>query len=97
MGVSVFHGGFSTLLAISVLSFCQYYIFVGLYKCWIFIISFGLLNGLILLPVTLSLIGPISDASRGRTDYQQRESLGDKPSREGANAGEKPIPDIAQG
>ena len=60
MGVSVFHGGFSTLTAIFVLSKCKYYIFVGLFKCWLCIISFGLLNGLILLPVTLSLIGPIN-------------------------------------
>ena len=59
MGTSVFHGGFTTLLAILVISKAWFYIFVVLYKCWVTFISFGLLNGLVLLPVMLSLIGPL--------------------------------------
>ena len=30
-----------------------------LYKCWVTFIIYGLLNGLVLLPVALSLIGPL--------------------------------------
>ena len=59
MGTSVFHGGFSTLLVVLVLSQAEFFIFVVLFKCWVTFIVFGLLNGLVLLPVLLSLIGPL--------------------------------------
>ena len=48
MGSSVFHGGFSTLLAISVIAFARLWSFVIFFKTWFTMIIFGMLNGLIL-------------------------------------------------
>jgi len=58
MGSSVFHGGFSTFLAISVLAPAKTYIFVVFYRLWFGIILFGMSNGFLFLPVILSLVGP---------------------------------------
>ena len=63
MGSSVFHGGFSTFLAVSVLYFARLYTFVVFFRTWVFIIGFGMLNGMILLPILLSIVGPVSDHS----------------------------------
>lgn len=60
MGSSVFHGAFSTLLAIIVLSPSNSYVFKSFFKMWFGIIIFGVLNGFILLPVMLSLCGPLN-------------------------------------
>ena len=59
MGSSVFHGGASTFLAISVLGFSQTYTFQVFFKTWFGIVIFGMANGFLLLPVILSLIGPL--------------------------------------
>ena len=58
MGSSVFHGGFSTFLAIFVLSPSKTYIFVVFFRLWFGILIFGMANGFLLLPVILSFIGP---------------------------------------
>ena len=60
MGSSVFHGGFSTFLAICVLSFGKSYIFKVFFRCWFGIIFFGIANGFLILPVLLSFFGPIN-------------------------------------
>ena len=59
MGSSVFHGGFSTFLAISVLAGSKSYVFEVFFKCWFGIITFGMANGFLLLPVILSYVGPV--------------------------------------
>ena len=59
MGSSVFHGGFSTMVALSVLAPANTYIFVVFYRLWTGILLFGMANGFFLLPVLLSYIGPI--------------------------------------
>ena len=58
MGSSVFHGGFSTFIAIVVVSPSKSYIFMVFFRLWFMIILFGMGNGFMLLPVILSLIGP---------------------------------------
>ena len=58
MGSSVFHGGFSTFMAILVLAPGKTYIFVAFFRLWFGIIFFGMANGFLLLPVILSFIGP---------------------------------------
>ena len=58
MGSSVFHGGFSTFLAISVLGPAKTYIFLVFYRLWFGIILFGMTNGFLFLPVLLSIFGP---------------------------------------
>ena len=63
MGASVFHGGFSTFLAILVLAPGGTYIFVVFFRIWMGIIIFGMTNGFLLLPVLLSFIGPTETVS----------------------------------
>lgn len=60
MGPSVFHGAFSTFLAIVVLSSSKSYIFTMFFRMWFGIIVFGVGNGFILLPVMLSIVGPLN-------------------------------------
>jgi len=57
----VFHGVFSTFLAICVLSTSKSYIFKIFFKMWFGIIIFGAANGFILLPVLLSFFGSLTD------------------------------------
>ena len=57
MGSSVFHGGFSTFLAIVCLAPAKTYIFKVFFRLWFGIIIFGMANGFMLLPVILSFIG----------------------------------------
>ena len=59
MGSSVFHGGFSTFLAISILGFSSSYVFKVFFRLWFGIIVFGMSNGFFLLPVILSFVGPV--------------------------------------
>lgn len=58
MGSSVFHGGFSTFIAIFMVAFGTTYIFKTFFREWFGIILFGMMNGFLLLPVILSFIGP---------------------------------------
>lgn len=60
MGSSVFHGVLSTFLAIIVLSPSKSYIFKSFFRMWFGIIIYGSANGFILLPVLLSLCGPLN-------------------------------------
>lgn len=61
MGTSVFHGAFSTFLAIAVLAPSKSYIFKTFFRMWFGIIVFGVANGFVLLPVLLSLCGPLNE------------------------------------
>lgn len=61
MGSSVFHGAASTFLAILPLSASASYIFTVFFRMWFGIIVFGVANGFILLPVLLSIFGPLKD------------------------------------
>ena len=63
MGSSVFHGGFSTFLAIIALADAQSYIFVVFFRMWFGIIVFGMANGFLLLPVILSIWGPLGETT----------------------------------
>merc|ERR1719464_2429470 len=63
MGSSVFHGGFSTFVAISVLAPAKRCISIAFYRLWFGIILFGMANGFFLIPVILSFLGPTETAS----------------------------------
>jgi len=65
MGASVFHGAFSTFLAIIVLGPSKSYIFESFFKMWFGIIVFGVAHGFLLLPVLLALCGPLGKAGNG--------------------------------
>lgn len=58
MGPPVFNGGLSTLLAFVLLASSQVHIFVVFFRVFFLVVMFGLYNGLVLMPVVLSLIGP---------------------------------------
>ena len=73
MGSSVFHGGFSTFVAISVLAPAKTYIFVVFYRMWFGIILVGMANGFMLLPVTLSFIGPTRSVLDHSVMHDQEE------------------------
>ena len=70
MGSSVFHGGISTFLAISVLSQSKSYIFIVFFRLWFGIIVFGMANGFLLLPVILSIIGPLEKLESEEEDVE---------------------------
>ena len=72
MGSSVFHGGFSTFLAIFVLAPGKTYIFLSMFRLWFGIILFGMSNGFILLPVMLSFVGPIETADDHTTVHPNK-------------------------
>lgn len=61
MGSSVFHGGFSTLLAILALGPSSSYVFVVFFKLWVGIIIFGMCSGFFLLPIMFTFIGPYEE------------------------------------
>ena len=57
MGSSVFHGGFSTFLAICVLAPSETYVFKVFFRLWFGIVLFGMMNGFLFLPAILQFIG----------------------------------------
>lgn len=75
MGSSVFHGGFSTFIAIGLLGFAKLYSFIVFFKAWMCILTFGMLNGIILLPILLSMIGPIDDDEKETTSKKSGKNL----------------------
>ena len=75
MGSSVIHGGFSTFIAVCVLGASKSYVFIVFFKMWFGIIVFGMANGFILLPIILSLIGPIPDLEAKKEEFKRRLTL----------------------
>ena len=81
MGSSVFHGGASTFLAVAVLAPSKSYTFVSFFRTWVGIVLFGMANGFLLLPVVLSLVGPLG------TQKKPEEELAKDEEQVGANTG----------
>jgi len=81
MGSSVFHGGFSTFLAIVTLAPSKTYIFLVFFRLWFGIILFGMSNGFMLLPVILSFIGQtknvhdptLEDSDDDKSEYSKEK------------------------
>ena len=63
MGPAVFNGGFSTFLAVVLLASSTCKVVIVFVRVFSLVVVFGLYNGLVLLPVMLSLIGPQSIAT----------------------------------
>ena len=61
MGNAVFHGGISTFIAVCLTGFGKSFIFMVVFRTWFGMILFGMLNGIVLQPIILSLFGPIGD------------------------------------
>ena len=58
IGPAVLNGGFSTFLAFVLLMTSKSYIFKTFFKIFFLVVLFGLYNGIVFLPVILSMIGP---------------------------------------
>ncbi|XP_045601587.2 patched domain-containing protein 3 [Procambarus clarkii] len=58
LGVPIIQGGLSTILGVAALILAPSYIFITFFKTVFLVIVFGVLHGLFLLPVLLSLLGP---------------------------------------
>lgn len=59
-GAAVFNGAFSTLLAVILLSTSQTYFFVTFFRALFLTVVLGMGHGLILLPILLSWLDPVS-------------------------------------
>ncbi|XP_011688297.1 PREDICTED: uncharacterized protein LOC105450244 [Wasmannia auropunctata] len=60
IGAAVIHGASTTFIGILMTSYSKSFVFISFFRIFIMVILFGLWNGLILLPVVLSSIGPQS-------------------------------------
>ena len=70
---AVLNGGFSTFLAVVLLVFSDVYVFVSFFKIFFLVVFFGLYNGLVFLPVLLTLIGPKNKAGHDLVQDQKPE------------------------
>lgn len=75
MGPPVFYAGFSTFLAILVLSGASSYIFQVIFKGFIFLIAMGFIHGLIFSPILLSLLGPAGFYTTEEEKLKAQEEL----------------------
>ncbi|KAF0307910.1 Patched domain-containing protein 1 [Amphibalanus amphitrite] len=66
LGLPILQGGVSTILAVGTLALAPSYIFITFFKTNFLVIAFGMLHGMLLLPVLLSLLGPGSHCCSGR-------------------------------
>ena len=71
---AVFNGGFSTLLAVVLLMFSDVYVFVTFFKIFVLVVFFGLYNGLVFLPVLLTIFGPSNITGNGSQESNQEAS-----------------------
>ena len=76
MGSSVLHVFFSTFLASIVLAWSHTKILIVAFKMWMGIIVFGMANGFLLLPVLLSLFGPINKLNKSKDNIVKIEDKG---------------------
>ncbi|CAI9739427.1 protein patched homolog 1 isoform X1 [Octopus vulgaris] len=60
IGPPVFHGGFSTFIAVMPLSMGSTYPFRTFFKIFLLVVMFGLFHGIVFLPVLLSIFAPPS-------------------------------------
>ena len=63
VGPAVLNGGLSTLLAFILLSSSESYVCLSFFKIFFLICIFGLYNGLVTLPVILTIFGPVPQVS----------------------------------
>jgi len=68
VGAAVLNGGFSTFLAVMLLSMSKSYVFRVLFQTFFLTVVLGLTHGMIVLPALLSLLGP--EGYAGRADKE---------------------------
>jgi Niemann-Pick C1 protein len=87
IGAAVLSGAISTFLAVVVLLFSSSYVFVTLSRQFVLTVFLGVIHGLVLLPVLLSLVGPAPFASAEDPNIKEPATLGE--------AGGEDVPDTA--
>merc|ERR1712113_525824 len=75
IGPAVFNGGFTTFLAIILCSLSYSHVFLTFFKVFVLTVLFGLFHGLVLFPVILSLIGPLSSVKQEPSTATSTSSL----------------------
>lgn len=82
LGWPIFQGAVSTILGCIALLLAGSYIFLVFFKMIFLVMIFGALHGLFLLPVLLSLLGPVSCNEEAKQDRRLELATGDvKPDR----------------
>ena len=71
-GVAVFNGAFSTMIAIVLLVNSQTFAFLTFFRALILTVTFGLANGMMMLPVLLTWANPQSFKPEGKMDERQK-------------------------
>ena len=74
IGPAVLNGGISTFLAFVLLAGSKSHVFTVFFKIFFLVVTFGLFQGLVVLPVLLSILGPSSsyiDADTSNDDEHQ--------------------------
>jgi len=64
IGPAVFNGGLTTFLALTLCGGSTSHTFITFFKVFVLTVIFGLYHGLVLLPVLLSLFGPVDQSSK---------------------------------
>jgi len=72
IGPAVLNGGFSTFLAFVLLATSRSHVFMVFFKVFFLVVLFGLFNGLIILPILLSIMGP-----RSYNHEEAKEAMGE--------------------
>lgn len=75
LGMPIFQGSVSTLLGCVALLLANSYIFLVFFKMIFLVITFGALHGLFLLPVLLSLFGPVSCSKEPSMGERQLKNM----------------------
>lgn len=91
LGMPIFQGAVSTILGCTALLLAGSYIFLVFFKIIFLVITFGALHGLFLLPVLLSLCGPVS-CNQDSTDERQLDNINGDGNRDRLSSIEKSFP-----
>lgn len=91
LGMPIFQGSVSTILGCIALLLADSYIFLVFFKMIFLVITFGALHGLFLLPVLLSLFGPVS-CSKDPTNERPLDNLNSDMGRGRLSSIEKSFP-----
>lgn len=77
LGMPIFQGAVSTILGCIALLLAQSYIFLVFFKMIFLVVTIGAMHGLFLLPVLLSLFGPVSCGKVPKNNDRQLDNIGD--------------------
>ena len=75
IGPAVLNGGISTFLAFILLAGSRSHVFLSFFKIFFLVVMFGLYQGLVVLPVVLSLFGPSSSSASPDTPTETDDGL----------------------